>query len=237
VERVVGLLPVVARREREQLSGKVHRLEREKRDYVFCLGEAARQFNTSQGVLMVEDDSLPQPRLLHHLVALAGRRPRHGTAFIKLFHPPALQGFLQPEPHRWAEWLALALLLRPALPLLLGLPAAGLATRLGLLHLLLALLLLETAGRQSLLHLRPLYSLVPAPDCCTPANYYPAASLPAMLAALDSATCGPGLAKDYALVAVARRLGLQSWAVQPNLVTHNGAVSTLGTGVNLGIQP
>merc|ERR1711962_1600926 len=37
---------------------KVNRLEKEKQDYLFCL-EAASKFSPREGVLLVEDDSLP----------------------------------------------------------------------------------------------------------------------------------------------------------------------------------
>ena len=235
MELVSGLVPVVARRQEAPGPPGLHRLEREKQDYVFCLREAARWHNSSQAVLVVEDDSLPLPGLVHHLRDLLARRSRSTTAFIKLFHPVELQGYLQPEPHRWVEWVALALLLLLLQHALLrtDLP---LTSSFSLPRLLLTMILLEVVGRQTLLPLRPTYSLVPAPSCCTPANLYPAPSLPALLAALETTTCGPGLAKDFALVEVVSSLGRQAWAVQPNLVRHVGVVSSLHAGVNLAVQ-
>ena len=51
---------------------KVNRLEKEKQDYLFCL-EAASKFKPREGVLLVEDDSLPGfhlsyiPQSIEHL--------------------------------------------------------------------------------------------------------------------------------------------------------------------------
>ena len=45
---------------------KVNRLEKEKQDYLFCL-EAASKFKPSEGVLLVEDDSLPGVHLSYIL--------------------------------------------------------------------------------------------------------------------------------------------------------------------------
>ena len=92
-----ALLPVVPRP--AEGGAPLHRLEREKRDYVFCLQEAARRYPGS-AVLLAEDDSLPHYALVQHLRAILARRLHHDTAYIKLFHPPHLQGYLHPEPHR-----------------------------------------------------------------------------------------------------------------------------------------
>ena len=43
---------------------KVNRLEKEKQDYIFCL-EAASKFEPREGVLLVEDDSLPGIRFYY----------------------------------------------------------------------------------------------------------------------------------------------------------------------------
>ena len=70
-----------------------------------------------------------------------------------------------------------------------------------------------------------------------------------MLTFLKSTRCGPGLAKDFALVKLLNEQvfcvtnivwftqnppqKLDAWAVEPNLVSHIGAVSSLARGVNL----
>lgn len=68
---------------------------------------------------------------------------------------------------------------------------------------------------------------VPAPDCCTPANLYPRHSLARLLDLLDKVTCGVGYPKDFALVDIVREAGLDSLYLQPNIVKHIGAVSSL----------
>lgn len=237
LDSLAAIFPVLTRRSSERGSHRkgIHKLEKEKQDYTFCLEEAARQHNRSRAVLMVEDDSLPLPGLLRNIGDILARRSRHNTAFIKLFHPEHLLGYIQPEPHRWVEWVSLALLILTLDYLVFHRPRPSLATL--LLHLLLVMLLLEAVGRQTLLHLRPNYYLVPAPECCTPANLFPSPSIPRVLASLANITCHGGLAKDYALVEMVRRTGLESWSVQPSLVRHVGAVSTLHTDVNVRIQP
>ena len=75
-----------------------------------------------------------------------------------------------------------------------------------------------------------------------------------MLTFLKSTKCGPGLAKDFALVKLLKEQvffchghtlvivyiqnppqKLEAWAVEPNLVSHIGAVSSLARGVNLNV--
>ena len=71
-----------------------------------------------------------------------------------------------------------------------------------------------------------------------------------MLTFLKSTRCGPGLAKDFALVKMLKEQvfcvtsivstqnphqKLDAWAVEPNLVSHIGAVSSLARGVNLNV--
>ena len=46
-------------------TSQVNRLEKEKQDYLFCL-EAASKFSPREGVLLVEDDSLPGIRVFHY---------------------------------------------------------------------------------------------------------------------------------------------------------------------------
>ena len=43
----------------------MNRLEKEKQDYLFCL-EAAAKFKPREGVLLVEDDSLPGLRFVYN---------------------------------------------------------------------------------------------------------------------------------------------------------------------------
>ena len=74
------------------------RYEKEKRDYTFCLREAARDVKF---VLIVEDDALPMNETLSVLSRLVtGRwtsRPDANIAgqwfYVKFYHPIHLQGY------------------------------------------------------------------------------------------------------------------------------------------------
>jgi len=237
LETIQGVFTVITRRHSHTGDTRkgMHRLEKEKQDYSYCLEEGARIYNGTKAVLMVEDDTLPLPGLIRNLGNILEHRNNNNTAFIKLFHPPRLLGYIQPEPHRWVEWVCLALLILTLDHLVFHRPRPSPTTL--LLHLLLVMLLLEAVGRQTLLQLRPNYYLVPAPECCTPANVFPSSSIPKVVTALANITCKAGLAKDYALVSVVKSTGLEAWSVQPNLVTHVGAVSTLHTHINVHIHP
>ena len=54
-----------------------------------------------------------------------------------------------------------------------------------------------------------------------------------MVDSLESIPCGYNKAKDFALVDVAARTGLRAWYLQPNIVTHIGAYSSIRPGVNV----
>ena len=72
-----------------------------------------------------------------------------------------------------------------------------------------------------------------APDCCTPANLYPRPSLARLTRLLAEVTCGPDLPLDFALVDVVKSAGLESLYLQPNIVKHIGAISSLGRNISL----
>ena len=74
---------------------------------------------------------------------------------------------------------------------------------------------------------------VPAPDCCTPANLYPGSNIEKVANSLESISCGYNKAKDFALVDVLTNTGLRAWYLQPNLVRHIGAYSSIRAGVNV----
>ena len=77
-----------------------------------------------------------------------------------MFHPERLQGYLNPEPHRWLEWVSVSLLL------MLAGHGAGLWTpgslswRRIVISLVIVMCALEVIGRQTLIQLLPLYNLV-----------------------------------------------------------------------------
>ena len=74
---------------------------------------------------------------------------------------------------------------------------------------------------------------MPAPDCCTTANLYPGPNIEQVADSLASISCGYNKAKDFALVDVVAETGLKAWYLQPNIVRHIGAYSSIRPGVNV----
>ncbi|RXM90640.1 Transmembrane protein 246 [Acipenser ruthenus] len=219
---------------REKPSPHVPNLfEKEKRDYVYCLKRGLELYQP-RDVLMLEDDALPLDSLFPALRELRSRRFYRGALYVKLYHPERLQRYWNPEPCRILEWLGAGGLGSSLLCLLLA-RARGVAPRLGLEFLFLTLFLMlvcELAGRHYLLELRrlspQLLSVSPATECCTPAMLYPRAAAERVAGYLSEVTCRKGHAKDTALYrAVRARPWERAYSVEPNLVRHIGAFSSV----------
>ena len=90
-----------------------------------------------------------------------------------------------------------------------------------------------SGAASSQLKSRPCSLQVPAPDCCTPANLYPGPNIDRLADSLASISCGYNKAKDFALVDVVAETGLKAWYLQPNIVSHIGAYSSIRPGVNV----
>lgn len=231
------IYPVISRRQDDgPKPGDL--IEKEKEDYVFCLN-VSRERSQSAGrpdIVILEDDALPREDFLpvtrHFLKRLKMSHP--DFLYLKLFHPERLQGFLQPEPWRWAEWLALSTLL--ALTSTSALER-GSRTRnkrpssTFLLFLVYYVLLTGGLGRQNtLIPLRrwlSAYSLLSATECCTPAMAYTHDSAGRAAGFLSSVTCRRGWAKDAALYDHVRTSSELAFVLEPNLVRHIGLHSTL----------
>ena len=160
--------------------------EKEKNDYAFCLNISRSMFS-SDYILVLEDDALPSDDLFpvtRHL--LQNRLAKHSDFFyIKLYHPERLQGYLQPEPWRIAEWLALSVSLGFVLTLLCSVFSCrhrhqhNRRKYISIKWIFLFCWTLyfmgvtETIGRTHLLELRRLsphlYNVLAATECCTPA--------------------------------------------------------------------
>jgi len=213
--------------------------EKEKQDYVFCLKNAQK---LGSHVLMVEDDTIPRPAILRVISKIVQTSSLENVAFIKMYHPERLQGYLNPEPQRWVEWICLSCLLSLVyLALTRQVPLSStrshsstfaIPTNQIFLITICFMFLLEMTGRQVVLEFLPEYNLVPAPDCCTPANFFPSFNIPSVIKYLESITCDSKYAKDYALVDMAKDLELKTWYLQPNIVSHIGAVSSIHDGIN-----
>ena len=77
---------------------------------------------------------------------------------VQMFHPDRLQGYLNPEPHRWLEWVSVSALLVMA-GHWSGAPVCRSWRRM-VISTMIVMCALELIGRQTFLQLLPLYNLV-----------------------------------------------------------------------------
>lgn len=225
-----------------------HPLEKEKKDYVFCLN-MARKYNPRH-ILLMEDDAIPiddffpvlQHTISHHLDQKYNRGAFHPVedhiAYVKLYHPERLTGFISLEPERIPEWMAYALIFS-------SISAAFYCQQNGRInvsfHLAWFVLFVYFVavvfliGRQHLNEFRRLlpphlYSFVPAPSCCTPAMLFPRAGADVVIDYLNNVRCKMSFGKDIALEQFLQQSSEPRWRaflVQPNIVSHIGMYSAL----------
>lgn len=219
-------------RNREQ----INTFEKEKRDYVFCL-RRGWELVKPKNVVVLEDDALPTQDFFRVVKDLLSRRFALQTLYIKLYHPERLQRYWNPEPYRILEWVGLGLV--GATALLLTFPywnPCSFSFTLSPGHLLFFTLYLmaaaELLGRHYLLEVRrlspQLYAVSPATECCTPAMLFPGNASLRVAEYLDGSFCIKGNAKDMVLYKLARTIaGERAHSVEPNLVTHIGAYSSV----------
>lgn len=229
---------VIRRSSQEQQSNReqVNTFEKEKRDYVFCLRKGW-ELVKPKNVIVLEDDALPKPDFFTVIKDLLSRRFALQTLYIKLYHPERLQCYWNPEPYRILEWVGLGLV--GATALLLTLPywnPCSFNFTLSVSHLLFFtfyfMAAAELLGRHYLLEARrlspQLYAVSPATECCTPAMLFPANASLRVAEYLDGSFCVKGNAKDMVLYHLARTVpGESSHSVEPNLITHIGAYSSV----------
>lgn len=230
--RVVRRSPEEQQRNRE----RVNTFEREKRDYVFCLRKGWELVKPKH-VVVLEDDAMPRQDFFAVVTDLLSRRFALQSLYIKLYHPERLQRYWNPEPYRILEWVGLGLV--GATALLLSLShwnPCSLSFTLSAGHLLFFTLYFmaaaELLGRHYLLEVRrlspQLYAVSPATECCTPAMLFPGNSSLRVAEYLDVSHCVKGNAKDMVLYRRARTTpGERSHSVEPNLITHIGAYSSV----------
>ena len=212
-------------------------IEKEKEDYTFCLNASLafrqhiNQLSPINYILVLEDDALPTLDLFvviqHFTAYLAERHPNF--VYVKLYHPERLQNYIQPEPWRICEWLALSCLLSfITVTVILRRPKRF------LFFVGYFMLVTESVGRVHFeLALRrffspAFYSLLAATECCTPAMLYSNESAAKVVHFLSNITCKRGYGKDIALYLHVRQTnGLEAFVIEPNLVQHIGLKSTL----------
>ncbi|CAL8334410.1 unnamed protein product [Lota lota] len=219
--------------ERRRMSGEeVNTFEKEKRDYVFCL-QKGWELLRPQNVVVLEDDALPRPDFFPVIQDLLSRSFSSSSLYIKLYHPERLQRYWNPEPYRLLEWLGLGLLASSLLLLVLPYCSSFSFTPRHLLFFSLYFMaLVELVGRHYLLELRratpQLYAVSPATECCTPAMLFPGNSSLRAARYLDGSFCVKGQAKDMLLFRMARSIpGKRAHSLEPNLITHIGAFSSV----------
>ncbi|KAM3865221.1 post-GPI attachment to proteins factor 4 [Diretmus argenteus] len=230
--RVVRRSPEERRRNRE----RVNTFEKEKRDYVYCLRKGWELLRP-RNVVVLEDDALPRPDFFSVIKDLLSRPLAVQTLYVKLYHPERLQRYWNPEPYRILEWVGLGLV--GATALLLTFPywnPFSLSFTLSASHLLFFTLYVmaaaELVGRHYLLEARrlnpQLYAVSPATECCTPAMLFPGNASLRVADYLDGSSCVKGNAKDMVLYQIARSVpGERAHSLEPNLVTHIGAFSSV----------
>lgn len=222
--------------ERQRNSERINTFEKEKRDYVFCLRKGW-ELVKPRNVVVLEDDALPQQDFFAVVHDLLSRRFVLQTLYVKLYHPERLQRYWNPEPYRILEWVGLGLVAATAL--LLALPCwnpCSFSFTFSAGHLLFFTVYFmaaaELLGRHYLLEGRrlspQLYAVSPATECCTPAMLYPGNASLRVADYLDGSFCVKGNAKDMVLYHMARTIpGERSHSVEPNLITHIGAFSSI----------
>lgn len=213
--------------------------EKEKRDYVYCLRKGW-DLMRPKNVVVLEDDALPLTDFFPSVKNILSRRFALNTLYIKLYHPERLQRYWNPEPYRILEWMGLGLFGATILLLLFS-HYTPLSFTFSASHFLfLALYVMavaELAGRHYLLEIRrfspQLYAVCPATECCTPAMLYPGNASIRTAEYLDQVVCAQGNAKDMVLYKIARsRPGEKAHSVEPNLIKHIGAYSSVRTNPN-----
>ncbi|KAF7659183.1 hypothetical protein LDENG_00001640 [Lucifuga dentata] len=230
--RVIRRSPEEQQRSRDG----VNTFEREKQDYVFCLRKGW-ELVRPKNLVVLEDDALPKPDFFAIIKDLLSRRFALQTLYIKLYHPERLQRYWNPEPFRILEWIGLGLLAATAL--LLSFPywnPFSFSFTLSAGHLVFFTLYFmaaaELMGRHYLLEVRrispQLYAVSPATECCTPAMLFPGNASLRVAEYLDGSFCMEGKAKDMVLYQMVRTIpGVRAHSVEPNLITHIGAYSSV----------
>jgi len=226
-EELARIYPVIRKLSSSSTLTITDLFEKEKEDYAFCLNASRNLFRFAQHLVLLEDDALPVQDFLpvtrRFLNQLDWRHP--DFFYLKLFHPERLQGYIQPEPWRWFEWLALSTLMAYFAVMVIG--------RKSLFFFLAVYFFLLTGclGRQHLLlplrRWMSLYSLLSATHCCTPAMAFSRDSALRVVHFLSSITCRKGYAKDTALHLHVGRSTEKAFVIEPNLVHHIGLKSTL----------
>ena len=215
-------------------------IQQESQDYKNCLEHLLRTYDSNYYIIL-EDDALPHENMfyvLHRLLHEIMTRHLHHEEFfyLKLFHPDKLADYLRnPMVYQIVEWCGVGIMFGFFTTLLYVYllkknVTKGMIVATFFLTGLLAMLTVELIGRLYFLELRrlhwQLYSIVPAPGCCTPAMLYTRESMTIISSLLHSAELSREPV-DFILYNYALQHSEPIWLIEPSLVTHIGMVSAV----------
>ena len=225
----------------------MNRFEREKQDYSYCL-DVALTYNPKY-VLIVEDDALAKEdvfEILHFVLTnlvekkYSGgdhSRNREEWASLKLFYPERWQGYAF-EAVPLLELLATGAT-GGAFFVFIGRSCKRRETKCG--HLVINylvgsvyfILLAFMVGRPYILEWKRLskftHTVVPAPECCSPAILYTSQKAKELSHYLKNVTCQSSFPVDFAMDKFTKTRNYKKYLIVPNLMQHIGMYSSIKT--------
>ena len=223
------------------------RFDKEKDDYAYCIDEALKY--QPKYVLIVEDDTIPHSSMFEVLKVLLenlvenGLRDGHVVskrqdwAYLKLYYPERWKGYSF-EVIPLVELVGLGLIGGSLFAC-----CGSLFSKRRLTHAVVWILYLSgfiylvlvatMVGRQYLIEWRRIskytYTVVPAPDCCSPAILYAADKARQLSGYLKKQKCTATFPLDAAIDKFSRTKSYNKYLIEPNLVQHIGMLSSIKT--------
>ena len=244
--RFTSLVTIYNKYSKENASAvKMNRFEKEKEDYVYCLNVALTY--KPKYVLIIEDDALAINRLFevvyHVLMNLVEKKFSGGDlnhnveewAYLKLFYPNRWKGYGF-ETIPLLELLSIGLI-GGSLCVLVGFKWSRKDDIPLLPHFVVGsiyfILVAFLIGRPYVIEWRRIskytYTVVQAPDCCSPAILYAADKARKMSAYLKTVRCSSKYPIDYAMDEFAKRYSYRKYLIEPNVFQHIGMYSSIKT--------
>jgi hypothetical protein len=256
IELIRHLLPVfIVNSKSESL---IDTYEREKQAHLQCILANFQSFPNVNYLLLLQDDAEPISQYFYYqLSSLIDSRikqqwPTHGhrkqPAFIKLYHPRWLIGYLNPSFYVISQLFAMSFLIT-----FFGFSFYRILTQARIFNknnppkfslknhkflfcfvfyfflITLVLILLDHSNVSwTWRSLHPsFYSIYPAPSCCIPAVLFFRETYMDIIDYLSNIQCHKNYAIDTAFDDLPKRTRLQTYLVEPNLLHHIGLYSRL----------
>ena len=246
LQRFTSLVTIYNRYTKDNVSAsRLNSFEKEKEDYVYCMNVALTY--EPKYVLIIEDDTLAVNNLLEilHYILLSsvenkfsGGDLSHNVeewAYLKLFYPNRWKGYAF-ETIRVLELVSIGLV-GGSISVLVGCkctrkestPSTLLAFFIvGSVYFILAAFMI---GRPYLIEWRRIskytYTVVSAPDCCSPAILYAADKARKLANFLKTVKCNANFPIDYAMDEFAKRNNYKKYLIEPNVFHHIGMFSSI----------